>query len=373
MNNPLYYEIIRLTPTISISVLNLIIWVGLFFAARYSRKAVAIYVRKKNIHNQQITLAGKEIPFVSLAKQVINILFVIIALQSLSITNNGSGLKELLDIKLLETGRFNITIYNVFLVVILIVTAKMLNTFAKMFIHRNLSDKDWIDKGRLYTITVLVQYVIYTVFIVIGVKSFGIDLTLLVASSAALFVGIGLGIQRIFTDFISGFIILFEGDIKVGDIVQTPEGPSRIVQINIRTSKARTTNGNVIVLPNSKLTTENVNHWSYNDKPVRYSISIYVSPDTEAAEAKKILYDTVLDHKFVDKTKTVQILLEEFTESNQHYKVYFWTERIWEVEVIKSDLRYAIEEVLRKKGVKAASPAIKFYDKEKSSGIPPVI
>ncbi|HYG53308.1 MAG TPA: mechanosensitive ion channel domain-containing protein [Flavobacteriales bacterium] len=358
---------INLTPTIGISVLNVLIWVGLFFAARFTNRAVRNYVRKKNIHRQQITLAGREITLISLARQLTNILFVVLGLQSLSVTNNGSGLRQLLDIKLLEYGRVSVSVYSITLFIILIVAAKLAATFLRLYIMRAASDKKWIEKGQLYTIVTLVKYFIYTVCLIIGLRSCGFDLTILLASSAALLVGLGLGIQRIFADIISGFIILFEGTFKVGDIIQVHEGQARIMQINIRTSKVRTTGGNVIVIPNSKLTTESINHWSFNNKPVRFSITVYAEPGSDLAQVRQLLYDCALNHPHVDKKKTVQVVLEEFTEANSQLKLWFWTEKIWEIDTIKSDLRFAAEEQLRLHGIRSGSPTVKYLDKEKST------
>lgn len=356
MGNLFMYEILPLTATIKVTLLNILIWIGMYFLARYCRKSLKQYITKKNIQNQQITLAGRDITLVSLSKQLINILFVILALQSLSITNNGSGLKELLDIKLISAGRFNVTVYSLFFLMILIVGAKLLTTFARLFIHRRLAAKQWIDKSREYTLTLMVEYLIYTICIVVGLKSFGVDITLLIASSAALFVGLGLGIQKIFADIVSGLIILFEGSIKVGDIVQIPEGQARIVQINIRTSKARTVGGNTVIIPNSKLTTENVSHWTMHNKSVRFSIDVYVQPESNADQVKQVLYDAALKHNAVDKRKNIVVLLEEFTDKNHLYRLFFWSERIWEIEVIKSDIRFAIEADLRKNNIALSSP-----------------
>lgn len=347
----LSYPLVWLTPSIHISLLNILIWVGLFFAARYTKRALKKYVRSKNIHQQQITLAGKEIPFLSLVKQLTNILFVIIALQSLSLTNNGSGLKQLLDIKILEFGKFNVSVYNVSLFILLLVIAKLLSTLVKLSLQKVVSGKSWIDKGKEYTITTLAQYFIYTIFIVIGIRSFGVDLTLLVASSAALFVGLGLGIQKIFGDIVSGFILLFEGTVKVGDIVDVDGEKARIVQINIRTSKARTYDGNVIIVPNSKLTTENINHWSFNNKSVRFDVNFYLKPDISPEVVRQILYDCALQHPQTDKRKNVMVLFDGFIEGKNHFKLYFWTEKIWEIDIIKSDLRFAAEQSFRSNGL----------------------
>jgi small-conductance mechanosensitive channel len=365
--NFLTYPIVTITPTVAISLLNIVIWIGLYLIGRFAKRAWKKYIRKQNIHNQQITLAGREITFISLGRQVLNILLVIAALQSLSMTNKGAGLKELLDIKLFEYGKLSVTVFNVSLFIILLVSAKLLTTLMRLFVQRTVADKKWIDKGKEYTIITLAKYFIYTVCIVIGLRSFGFDLTFIVASSAALLVGIGLGVQKIFADIISGFIILFEGTFKVGDIIQIPEGQARIIQINIRTSKARTSSGSVLVIPNSKLTTENINHWSFNNKSVRYSVSIYTEPGTDLAVVKQLLYDCALNHPMIDKKKNIQISLEEFTESNSQLKLFFWTDKIWDVDVVKSDLRFSIEEAFRAHGIQTGTPTVKYLDKEKNT------
>jgi small-conductance mechanosensitive channel len=366
MHDFFYYQILVLTPFISIKLINLFIWMVLYYMARFCRVALTRFVRKKNIGQQQITLVGRDITLISLAKQLVNILFLVLALQSLSFTNNGNGLRELLDITLFEAGKFKLTVFNIFMLVILVVTAKLINTFARLFIHRTLAGKQWIDKGKEYTIVLIVQYFIYAIFTILIVRSFGVDLTLLVASSAALFVALGLGIQKIFADVISGFIILFEGSIKVGDIVEISEGQARIIQINIRTSKARTAEGNVVIIPNSKLTTERVNHWSFNNKSVRYSISVQVARKHEVARVRQLLYDCALSHKNVDKRKNVLILMEGISPKANQFKLCFWTDKIWEIEMIKSDLRFALCDIFEQQGFEAWIPVEKKEKEEKT-------
>jgi small-conductance mechanosensitive channel len=164
-----------------------------------------------------------------------------------------------------------------------------------------------------------------------------------------------------------GLLFYLKGTFKVGDIIQIPEGQARIIQINIRTSKARTASGSVLVIPNSKLTMENINHWSFNNKSVRYWVSLYTEPGADLVLVKQLLYDCALNHPMIDKKKSIQISLEEFTETNSQLKLHFWTDKIWEVDVVKSDLRFSIEEAFRAHGIQTGTPTVKYLDKEKSS------
>ena len=95
----------------------------------------------------------------------------------------------------------------------------------------------------------------------------GINITFLIAGSAALFVGIGFGLQSILGDVFSGVILLFDGSIKVGDVVEMPsEEICKVEHIFIRTSQLKTLDGKIIIVPNSNLTKENVINWSISER-----------------------------------------------------------------------------------------------------------
>jgi small-conductance mechanosensitive channel len=349
------YTLIQINTKLHITVLNLLLWVAFFIVARILKVLAKKYI-KRNVQKQKITVVGRDITLITLSRQLINIIFLVLAVESLSLNNVSGGLTEMLNYKLVNTEHVKISMYNIILVVALVFVARLLNTLAGLFIQRAVSDKKWLDKGKEYTFVVIAKYLIYTIFIVISLKSFGIDLTLLVASSAALLVGLGLGIQKIFGDIISGFIILFEGTVKVGDIVELENITARVIQINIRTSKVRTRDGNVIIIPNSRLTTENVNNWSFGQKTTRHSVSVHVSYEVDVEQVKQILYDCALNHKYVDKKKQIFVFLEAFGDSALEFDLYFWTEKAWEIPIIKSELRYAIEAAFRQSGVRIPYP-----------------
>ena len=97
------------------------------------------------------------------------------------------------------------------------------------FIMNRRVEQNNIDVGKSNSIIKIVKYLIWTLGILIAISSTGLKLTFVIASVSALLVGIGFGLQNIFNDFFSGIIILFDGSVKVNDVVQFERNVGRVV------------------------------------------------------------------------------------------------------------------------------------------------
>jgi len=328
-----------------------VIWVAAYYFRKFSKNIVHRFFRK-----EQIKVGGKELATISLVRQMINVLAVLLSIQSLSFNNKDVGLQELLEYEIISINTFHISIYNLLLLFIFFFAARILNSTARLYLIRALQKNGKVDEGKQYTVVTLVEYFIYTIFIVIAIESFGINITILIASSAALFVGLGLGLQRIFADLVSGFILLFEGGVKVGDIIEVDETTVKVISIHIRTSKVKTRDGNYVIVPNSKLTLESISSRSLHKRSTRYNLSVTVVYESDTELVRQTLYDCALSHHLTDKKKPVLVFLEDFAESGFHFDLYFYTDNDWEVLRIKSDIRFLIDKAFRKKGIKISVP-----------------
>lgn len=131
-------------------------------------------------------------------------------------------------------------------------------------IRKRATDK--FDRGNIYALFQIIKYVIWIISILLTLETLGLKLNALLAGSAALLVGIGLGLQNTFINFIAGIILLFEGSIKVEDILEVDGQVVRILKIGLRTSKAINRDDIVIILPNSLMTSNKVINWSHQEK-----------------------------------------------------------------------------------------------------------
>ena len=256
-----------------------------------------------------------------------------------------------------EFIRYSFTISRIFILIFVILISKITLSIFRVVIYRSTREKKWIDEAGRYTITQLSKYLIYTFAVIFALQGIGIEPTVLLAGSAALFVGIGFGLQSILGDVFSGIILLFDGSIKVGDVVEmSNEEICKVEHIFIRTSHVKTLDGKTLIVPNSNLTKENVVNWSISDRVTRFNIEVGVAYGSDTQKVKDILYQCALKHPLVEKKRNITVTLEDFGEYSLKFKVYFWAKKTWEIINIKSDIRFAIDQAFRNNEVKIPFP-----------------
>src|SRR5713101_4517767 len=166
---------------------------------------------------------------------------------------------------------------------VLIFAAALLlsRTLSRLLQHR-ISKRAYLDPGLRYTLGRLTQYLIVTIGVLFALSlGVGLDLTSIAVLLTALSVGIGFGLQYIAADIASGFILLFERPIRVGDRITIGEDEGDVQSIKLRTTIVNTNDRIAIIVPNSKLVTQRVVNWSYGDPRARISIPIGVDPDSD--------------------------------------------------------------------------------------------
>ena len=263
------------------------------------------------------------------------------------------NLTKITEYHLIEIGNFSLTVSE-FLVIMLIIILTWIALFLfKRVVLRTLS-KDKHVASRQYSVFLLVRYLIWIIAIVLIVEAIGIKVTFLIASSAALLVGLGLGLQQIFQDIVSGIFILFEGTIKVDDILDVGGTVGKIKNIQLRTSTLLTRDGTVMIIPNHKFVNENVINWSHNLKPTRFRVQIGVSYESDERKVQEILLSCVLENPevIIDHPEMKPIIrIIDFADSAIVFEILFWSSNMFWIESIKSDIRFAIRQKFRENGI----------------------
>ncbi len=267
-----------------------------------------------------------------------------------------SELRELLEFHLITIGEKSITPFDIVWVAGIFIGARLLVMAMSSFLKRSLSSRGWVDKSKQYTMIKLIKYLVYTLAIITSIDSLGFDLNVLLASSAALFVGIGLGLQAVFNDMICGLILLFEGVVKKGDLVEMSGTVGRVEQLDIRTSKIRTRDGIMLIVPNSKLVTSEVINWSHSDRNTRFKITVGVAYGSDTKLVKEILMKCATNHPDVYSEIDPLVRFEDFGDSALVFELFFWANKTWEIEMVKSDLRFQIDQSFRDAGVSIPFP-----------------
>lgn len=265
------------------------------------------------------------------------------------------GLKEILEYALLHIGEFKLTVIQLFSAAVVIFIAKFAVKFISRFVLQNVF-KNEKDVGRKYSIQQFLKYIIYTIAIITALQVMGINLSLLMASMAALLVGMSLGLQQLFLDWISGIILLIEGTVGVGDIVLVDGVVGKITKIALRTSSMETIDKNSIIVPNSKFVAEKVTNWSHNKVATRFKITVGVGYQSDAEMVKSLLLQAAIAHSKVLDTPAPSVQFTDFGDSSLQMDLYFFTHELLHNEVIKSELRFTVNKFFRKNQVEIPFP-----------------
>lgn len=251
------------------------------------------------------------------------------------------SLKGFLDFEFFSYKDIEFTVRSVFIIVLAFMITRILLWIIKRIIFRR-KDLDFAKRGSLNSIYQIISYVLWVITISIILETFGVKLTVLLAGSAALLVGVGLGLQNTFNDFISGFILLFEGSIKVGDILEVDGDIIKIRKIGLRTSEAFNRDDIVVLIPNSIITTNKVINWSHQSKKTRFRIKVGVAYGSNVDLVERLLVASAKEHPEVENDEMVRARFIDFGNSSLDFELLFYSKNIFRIENVKSDIRRTI-------------------------------
>ena len=191
-------------------------------------------------------------------------------------------------------------------------------------------------------------------------QAFLVDLTSIAVVFTALSVGIGFGLQYLAADIASGFILLFERPIRIGDRVTIGEDEGDVQSINLRTTVVTTNDRIAIIVPNSKLVGQRVMNWSYGDPRARIAIQIGVADDSDFELVTKTLIEAAqgVTNVLTDPPPRVQFL--KFGDYSLDFRLLVWTNQPRRHVQIRSDINYRIARLFRERSIRIPFPTQEF-------------
>jgi small-conductance mechanosensitive channel len=270
-------------------------------------------------------------------------------------------------------GSVKISLIRVVLGAAILVLALFVSRTISAVLDRRLTKRKHIDPGLRYTIARLARYIFIVIGVLIALKQFEIDLTSIALVFTALSVGIGFGLQYIAADIASGFILLFERPVRVGDRITIGEDEGDVKSINMRTTLVITNDRIAIIVPNSKLVSQRVINWSYGDPRARIAIPIGVATTADVNLVTETLLQAAegVDNVLTDPPPKVQFL--RFGDYSLDFRLLVWTRQPSRHPQIRSDINYRIERLFRERGIEIPMPTQQFVlrssDAEKLKGL----
>jgi small-conductance mechanosensitive channel len=370
IENILYYPFINLGG-FKFALINVFIFAGLFLIGKLLVKYLKRFYNHREIADKRWNIEGKEIPVWRLTKQIIWIFIIYIGFKSLSLNNSNMGLSNLLDYEFFRFDEFHFAVYHIFIGILIYFSVRIFLNLSRVFFSRRARIRESVNADSYYVYFQLVKYVVIVIGIIFMMRSLGVVLSTFIESLLAISLAIALGLQEIFKDFFSGLLLLFEGNVKMGEIIEIEREGGRenfvakILEINVRTSKIETRDGKVIIIPNSQLTFQKVNNWSTGTQETRFMIPVTVHYKSDIELVKRLLIESAQEHPKVSKKNETKVRLLNFGESGYEFDLIFWADKTLFIEIHKSDIRFAIDKKFKELGIQYPYPQMDVhFDKD---------
>ena len=262
--------------------------------------------------------------------------------------------------KSVQLGSYVLSMERALAVLLTLIIGHLTFVLFKWGLRRALKLKQ-IEEGRRFLIVRLIRTLIYLITFFMVIEVLGFNLTVIWAGSAALLVGVGIGLQGFFNDVISGFVLLFEGGVRVGDELEIDGDLVKVKGIALRATRVETVDGNLVVMPNSKIAGNSVMNFSQGLTSTRISVSVGVAYGSDVELVRQLLLDAMTAQAQIVKSPTPQVIFSEFGDSALHFEVRGWVHSPWNRMIIKSDIRYRIDKVFLTNKIKIPFPQRELY------------
>ncbi|MCD0487581.1 mechanosensitive ion channel [Pedobacter sp. MC2016-14] len=185
----------------------------------------------------------------------------------------------------------------------------------------------------------------------IAVAASGLPIDKITVILGALGVGIGLGLQNIVSNFVSGVILIFDKTIRIGDVVELGDRKGRVKEIGVRASTLLSDEGAEIIIPNGTILSNNIINWTLSNNHMRVDIGLSIAKPFDAEEVTQLIKEAISANANVFINKEPKIMISPVSTSSSSVKIYFWCKDISLAEGTRNSINAQIFDVLEAKGI----------------------
>ncbi|WP_298501538.1 mechanosensitive ion channel domain-containing protein [uncultured Maribacter sp.] len=263
------------------------------------------------------------------------------------------SIKDILSIEIYSSDSGHVTLSTFLVIIIAIIIVTYLLKIINKILVVKLPEE---DKNKFTSIFGFLKYLCYILVVLSILHSSGINLTVLLTASAALFVGLGFALQYLFQDILSGILIILDQSLHVGDIIEVENKVGRVFEIRLRTTRALTRDDKVIVIPNHKFLTDSIYNYTQNHKTTRETVKIGVAYGSDVQLVTALLLEVVTEQKSILNNPKPFVLFEDFGDSALLFSVNFYIKDSFNDPILKSEVRYGIDAKFRENNISIPFP-----------------
>ncbi|WP_337966832.1 mechanosensitive ion channel [uncultured Flavobacterium sp.] len=247
-------------------------------------------------------------------------------------------------------GSITFTLGNIVLFFIIIWVAHLLQNYVAYFFGEIDDENEENVNKRQHSKLLITRLVVLIVGYLLAVAASGMPLDKLSILLGALGVGVGLGLQNVVNNFVSGIILIFDKPIQIGDVIDISNESGRVKSMGLRTTKINAPNGAEIIIPNGNLLSQNITNWTYTDNFKLVEITLEVSGDVMPEDINALIIESLESMQMVNNTKTPQIYYSAISEGKFKLQVKFWCS-IYRTEETISSARQVLFGNFKAKGL----------------------
>lgn len=265
---------------------------------------------------------------------------------------------RVLNHEFISQGGLKVSIISLILLVLVISIAALVSRYARRFLDKRILPRVHMEPGLRYTLLMLVHYVIIVFGVLYGLKlGLSVDLTGVAVILGFLSVGIGFGLQYVAADIISGFILLFERPVRVGDRLRLKDGiEGRVQNISIRSTIIVTNENMAVIVPNSKLVQNELINYSYPSQNVRLNVPVGVAYGSDLEKVSQALVEAARSVDEVLATPEPRVHFSGFGDSSLNLEIRVWINEPHKHPQIRSKVNFAIDRVFRERNIEIPFP-----------------
>ncbi|MEO0948164.1 MAG: mechanosensitive ion channel domain-containing protein [Cyanobacteria bacterium J06641_5] len=213
-----------------------------------------------------------------------------------------------------------------------------------------------LDRSTQATIAVIANYVFLFIGILVLLQLWGLDISSLTVFAGVLGVGVGLGLQGIAKEFVSGLVLIFERPVQVGDFIEVGDMAGTVENINLRSTEIQTVDRVSVIFPNSRLLEAEVVNWSHGNPISRLRIPLGVAYGSSLKQVQAALLQAAREHPDILHMPPPSVLFQGFGGSELSFELMVWIREPRKQFRIKSELYFRIDELFRDRHLEVPFP-----------------
>ncbi|MCG2617348.1 mechanosensitive ion channel [Terrimonas sp. NA20] len=299
----------------------------------------------KNAFDYQAVLQAFKGPIAFL----VFVLWLIVFTTNLNIYETSKEVFVFIMQKQRSVGSATFTIGGVLLFFLIIWVAHLLQKYVGYFFGDTGSEE--IENKRQRSKMLIARLVVLCLGYLLAVAASGLPVDKITIVLGALGVGIGLGLQNIVSNFVSGIILIFDRPLQVGDAIEIGDKAGKVREIGLRSSTLLTTDGAEVIIPNGDILSTPITNWTLTNNQQRLALSLSVSGSNDIEKVNKLVTDTIISSGYVMENVAPQIEYISIKKEQFDLKVYFWCKDVFKASQARSAIIYLLHKQLAREDI----------------------